>query len=232
MTKSRGIIAPRRPWTDAEIELLRRNYADSRTEDIAIALDRTPSTVYQQARKLGLNKSPQWIADTARERSMRPDHGGVKTRFTKGQQSWSKGLKGVVGVQEACRATQFKKGRKPEEARNYKPVGSLRVTRDGILERKMTDDPLVYPARRWTSVARLVWEEANGPIPAGHLVRFKHGMHTVEVEEVTIDRLECVSRAEHMRTHTYHQYGPEVASVVQLRGAITRQINKRAKEST
>ena len=232
MTKSRGILAPRKPWTELELELLRKNYADSRTEDIAQALGRTLSTTYQQARRLGLLKSAQWIADTARERSTRPDHGSAKTRFTKGQQSWNKGLKGVVGVQEACRATQFKKGRPPEESRNYKPVGSLRVTRDGILERKMTDDPLLYPARRWTPVARLVWEEANGPIPPKHLVRFKPGMHTVNVDEVTLDRLECVSRAEHMRTHTYHQYGPEVASVVQLRGALTRQINRRAKESS
>lgn len=220
-----------RPWTAAELELLRRNYADSKTEDIAIALGRTTSTVYQQARRLGLAKSPQWIADTARERSMALDHGGVKTRFVKGQKSWNDGVKGICGTHERSRATQFKKGRPPEESRNYKPVGSLRITRDGILERKMTDDPLLYPARRWTPVARLVWEEANGPIPAGHLVRFKHGMATVELEEITVDRLECVSRAEHMRTHTYHQYGPEVASVVQLRGAITRQINKRAKES-
>jgi hypothetical protein len=30
-----------------------------------------------------------------------------------------------------------------------------------------------------------------------------------------------------MRRNSYHQYGPEVAKAVQLRGAITRQINKR-----
>ena len=231
MTKSRNINRPRQPWTEVDLELLRRNYADSLTADLATALGRQPSGVYQMARKLGLEKSPAFIAETARQRTLDPNHGGRKHQFSKGQEAWNKGLKGVVGVQEACRATQFKKGRPPEEASNYRPIGSLRVTRDGILERKVTDDQSVVPARRWVAVARLVWEAANGPIPAGHLVRFKRGMATTEADEITVDRLECVSRAEHMRTHTYHQYGPEIAGLVQLRGAISRQINKRAKEA-
>lgn len=232
MTKSRNINRPRQPWTEVDIELLRRNYADSLTADLATALGRQPSGVYQMARKLGLEKSAAFIAETARARTLNPEHGGRKHQFAKGQEAWNKGLKGVVGVQEACRATQFKKGRPAHEAANYLPIGSLRVCKDGYLERKVTDDPAIVPARRWVAVHRLVWAEAHGPIPAGHLVRFKRGMATTKADEITVDRLECVSRAEHMKTHTYHQYGPEVASVVQLRGAITRQINKRTKEAT
>lgn len=222
----------RRPWTEYEDSVLRAHYASTLTADLAELLNRSLSSTFQRARKLGLEKAVEWIAETARQRSAKPDHGGRAHQFKPGVPSWSKGTKGRVGVQEGCKATQFKKGRPAEEARNYRPIGSLRITRDGILERKVTDDPSIYPARRWVSVARLVWEAANGPIPAKHLVRFKHGMATVQADEITVDRLECVSRAEHMRTHTYHQYGPEVASVVQLRGAITRQINKRTKEAT
>lgn len=222
----------RRPWTEYEDGVLRAHYASTLTADLAELLNRSLSSTFQRARKLGLEKAVEWIAETARQRSAKPDHGGRAHQFKPGVPSWSKGTKGRVGVQEGCKATQFKKGRPAEEARNYRPIGSLRITRDGILERKVTDDPSIYPARRWVSVARLVWEAANGPIPAKHLVRFKHGMATVQADEITVDRLECVSRAEHMRTHTYHQYGPEVASVVQLRGAITRQINKRTKEAT
>lgn len=231
MTKSRNINRPRQPWTEVDLELLRRNFADSRTEDLATAMERTYSTVAQKAARLGLRKSEAYLASADACRLRRGDNTGAATRFQPGQPAWNKGTKGVVGVQEACRATQFKKGRPPEEASNYRPIGSLRVTRDGILERKVTDDPGIVPARRWVAVARMVWEAANGPIPAGHLVRFKRGMATTEAEEITVDRLECVSRAEHMKTHTYHQYGPEIASVVRLRGAISRQINKRAKEA-
>lgn len=233
MTKSRNILSPRRFWTEAEVALLREHYPDRTGNAVAIMLGRPVKAIYQKAKELGLRKSEAFFASDLSGRVQRgkQDPRMRATQITPGTVPWNKGLKGVVGVQEACRATQFKKGRPAEESRNYKPIGSLRITRDGILERKVTDDPSIYPARRWTSVARLVWEKANGPIPAGHLVRFKHGMATVQVDEITVDRIECVSRAEHMRTHTYHQYGPELASVVQLRGAITRQINKRVKEA-
>lgn len=229
MTKSRNILPPRRPWTEVELELLRRNYADSLTSDLAIVQSRPAGSVHQKAAVLGLAKSAAFIADTARERSARPDHGGRKTRFQAGQASWSKGTKGVVGVQEGCRATQFKKGRPAHEARNYLPIGSLRLSKDCYLERKVTDDPALAPARRWVGVHRLVWEAEHGPVPSGHAVAFLPGRRTAELEHITVDALELVSRAELMRRNTYHQYGPEVAKVVQLRGAITRQINKRDK---
>lgn len=229
MTKPRAKREAPRPWSMAEIDRLRRDFPNSRTDDLAKALGRSYSTTAQKAYHLGLKKTEAYLSSPAAHRL--DGAKGMGTRFEKGLTPWNKGTKGVCGTQEACRATQFKKGRPPHESRNYKPIGSLRIV-DGTLERKVSDDPSVYPARRWTPVARLVWEEAHGPIPEKHLVRFKPGMATVQAEEITVDRLECVSRAEHMRTHTYHQYGPEVASVVQLRGAISRQINKRSKETT
>jgi hypothetical protein len=215
-------------WRPEYVEFVRKHFADSRTADIATALGCTYSAVAQKAAAMGLKKSEAYLASEAACRLGRGQGGA--TRFQKGQPAWNKGVKGVVGVQEACRATQFKKGRPAHEARNYLPIGSLRVCKDGYLERKISDDPSIAPARRWVAVHRLVWAEAHGEIPQGHLVRFKRGMSTTDPEQITVDRLECVSRAEHMRTHTYHQYGPEVAQVVQLRGAISRQINKRAKE--
>jgi hypothetical protein len=218
-----------RPWAAADIELLRQRFADSSTKDLAAALGRTYTTVAQKAAKLGLKKSDAYLA--SKQAGRFAGRHGTTSRFKPGLTPWNKGLKGVVGVQEACRATQFKPGRQPSEARNYKPIGSLRICRDGYVERKVTDDQSVYPARRWVAVHRLVWIAAHVEIPAGHIVRFKRGMHTTVVEEITTERLECVSRAEHMRTHTYHQYGPEIAGLVQLRGAVTRQINKRAKEA-
>lgn len=229
MTKSRNIMKPRRPWTEAELELVRRNYAYSLTKDLAVVLDRPVGAVHQKARKLGLHKDIQFIADMARERSARPGHGGAAHRFQKGVPSWSKGTKGRVGVQEGCKATQFKKGRPACEARNYVPIGSLRLSKDGYIERKVTDDPAIVPARRWVGVHRLVWEAAHGPVPAGHAVAFLPGRRTTDPERITVDGLELLTRAELMRRNTYHQYGPEVAKVMQLRGAIQRQINKRAK---
>lgn len=52
----------RRHWTDIELEILRRNYADSATEDIARALERSPRAVYDMAEGLGLRKSEAYLA--------------------------------------------------------------------------------------------------------------------------------------------------------------------------
>jgi hypothetical protein len=85
---------------------------------------------------------------------------------------------------------QFKKGRPAHEARNYLPIGSLRFTRDGYMERKVTDDPSIVPARRWVAEHRLVWEAAHGPIPDGCVVVFLDG----DPHNITLNNLRCVHR--------------------------------------
>lgn len=50
----------RRPWTALESARVRRDYGRMPVTQIAAALRRTPSSVYQHARLLGLTKSP-WI---------------------------------------------------------------------------------------------------------------------------------------------------------------------------
>lgn len=222
----------RRSWTAAEDECMRRFYPDLTGEDMAGVLKRSLSSVFQRAKVLGLNKSAAFLASA---RSGRVTHAHqhpsmVASRFKPGQAAWNKGTKGVVGVQEACRATQFKKGRPPTEARNYQPIGSLRISKDGYLERKVTDDHPV-PARRWVAVHRLVWEAANGPIPAGHIVRFCEGMKTAALELVTADRLECITRGEHAKRNHPRSHSPELARLVQLKGAITRQVNRISREA-
>ena len=156
---------------------------------------------------------------------------GLGTRIQPGATPWNKGKPGSTGTHAACRATQFHKGRPASEARNYLPIGSLRVCADGYLERKTTDDPAIARARRWIAVPRIVWEAANGSVPAGPLVVFRAGRRTTDIEKITLDALELVTRAENMRRNSVHsKYPPEVARLVQLRGALTRQINRKTKE--
>jgi len=230
MTKSRGILPSKRFWTEAEIDLLRRRYADERTEDLARLLDRPVVGVYQKAAKLGLVKSAAYLASPAACRLRRGDNVGVEHRFAKGLTPWNKGRQGITGTQAGCRATWFKKGRPASAARNYLPIGSLRV-QDGHLERKVTDDPSIVPARRWVAVHRLVWIDAHGPIPDGHVVVFRAGRKTTELELITPDALELVTRQQLMARNTRHQYGEEIKQVISLRAAISRQINKRTKEA-
>lgn len=214
-------------WTLAEEGFLADRYPHMATKYLAAALGLSERKVYQKALAMGLRKTAEYLAS---EEARRWDGiRGGETRFKPGLTPWNKGKPGTTGTQEACRATQFKAGRPPSDASNYKPIGSLRVTKDGYLEQKVSDDRTVAPARRWVALHRVVWERANGPVPEGCIVVFKAGMATTDPDLVALERVECITRAENMRRNTYHRYGPEVAKLVQLRGAITRQIRKRSK---
>ena len=87
-----------------------------------------------------------------------------ETEFKKGQTPWNKGLKCVNGSGGV--ATQFKKGQRPH---TYRPVGSERVTVDGYTEIKVADP------KTWKQKQRMIWEQANGPIPKGYKVIFADG---------------------------------------------------------
>lgn len=219
----------RRVWSVSDHETLRRMYPDHSAADCAAAIGTSLSSIYKQAKILGLKKSKEWVAATTRQRWADGRHENSLAGLALGR-AWNKGIKGSTGNHPNSKRTQFKAGRLAHEARNYRPLGSTRVCRDGYLERKVSDDPDTYPARRWQGVHRIVWEAVNGPIPKGHAVVFKEGQHTTVEHEITIDRVELVTRAELMRRNSYHnRYPKEVARLVQLRGVITRQINRRSK---
>lgn len=224
-------------WTDEMLDYLRANYATVAGTDIAKHLGVPLSSVYNYAYKIDLKKDPSFAAETTRQRWAQGRHeNSRKAHFSKGQEPKNKGrpMSEWMSAEsmERLKPTQFKKGRAPEEARNYKPIGSLRVTRDGILEQKVSDDPSIYPARRWVSVARLVWEREMGEIPPDHSIVFKKGMNTTNFDEITIDKLLCLDRADLARHNSYHNnYPKEVGRLIQLRGALTRQINKKERNT-
>jgi hypothetical protein len=222
----------RRFWTPAEDRQLTRLYATKSAAECAEALDRSESAVNMRVAKLGLTKSPEWIAGRARQRWAEGRHeNSRKAQFRAGQAAWNKGLRGVVGVQDACRRTQFKPGTVQGRAAEIEqPIGAERVTKDGILQRKVNND-LPFQ-RRWKAVHAIVWEAANGPIPAGHVVIFRPGRATTDVAKIAVDGLELVSRGELMRRNSYHtRYPKEVAQLIQLKGALNRKINRRQKEA-
>lgn len=217
-------------WTKNQVEALRLNFANWPTYLVAYVCGHSYTATARKAKSLGLRKSETFLSGPSSGRT--DGKRGTACRFQKGQTSWNKGTKGVSGNHPNTRRTQFRKGELMGAAKhNYAPIGSLRITRDGALERKVTDDPDTYPARRWVAVARLVWEAANGSIPPGHAVAFREGRATTDEHQITIDALELVSRAELMRRNSYHtRYPKEVAQLIQLKGALNRKINRRSRE--
>lgn len=217
-------------WDAAALDLLRSEFADRPTADIAAALGRSYTATAQKARLLGLEKSAAYLASEASGRLR--EGMGAASRFVKGQKAWNAGIPGSTGTHERCRANQFQKGRPAEQSNTWVPIGTVRLDKDGVPVRKVSDDLALPRKLRWVPVPRLVWIAANGPVPDGCAVVFKPGRKTSIEADITADALECISRADLMRRNTYHRYGPEIASAIQLRGAINRQINKRAKEAS
>ena len=201
MTKSRNINRPKWRPSAADIELVKRNFADTKTADLEQALGVEYHQVAKLAMRLGLEKSAQFLngTDSGRLDGVR----GSSSRFKPGQKPWNTGKK---GLQMAPEASRFKPGQKPP---NWLPIGSFRVlhTEGGsYVQIKLTDTG--YPPRDWVMYHRHVWEQAHGPIPEDHMVVFK-GPHTMDPEQITPEILECISRVEHMRRHTFHQYGQD-----------------------
>ncbi|MGV8417354.1 HNH endonuclease signature motif containing protein [Pseudomonas aeruginosa] len=114
-------------------------------------------------------------------------------------------------------ATRFKKGQKPH---TWLPVGSTRISADGYLQRKISDTG--YPPRDWKSIHILLWEEHVGPIPTGHCVCFKDN----NKQNVVIDNLELITRAERMRRNSIHRYPPELKSAIRVISKLKRTIQE------
>ena len=166
-----------RVFTEEQAELIRQEYRNCSLAELTSLVNARFKSKFtlQQLRSL------------TRNHCIRSGRSG---RFEKGHVPANKGIKGWSSGGRSVE-TQFKKGRPAHEARNYLPIGSTRLTKDGYIERKMTDDPSLVPARRWVMEHRRVWEQHNGPIPDKHVVVFLDG----DKLNCQIDNLRCVSRS-------------------------------------
>lgn len=223
----------RTPWTEDEDETLRLNYPHFPAFLIAHVLGRPRSAVYRRAELLGLKKAEGFEAHPLAHLwngTCAPE--SIAARFQPGQVPPNKGLRRPGWHAGRMRETQFKKGRPAHEARNYVPIGTEKICpKRRVLMRKVTDDPSIFPVKRWCPVHVMVWEAAHGPVAERHIVVFKPGLKSLVATEITADRLEQISLVENMRRNSFHtRYPKELAELVLLKARITRKINKRTKE--
>lgn len=115
---------------------------------------------------------------------------GLTGCFPKGQIPHNKGKKMPIEVYEKCYGTMFKKGQAPV---NYRPVGSERINVDGYVEVKVKDP------KTWKLKHRIVWEEANGPVPKGSAIIMLDGDKT----NCELSNLRLVKRSELLIINRY-----------------------------
>lgn len=195
-------------WDPQKTGRLKELYPRMKNSEIAAILGVSESSVAGYAFKLGLVKDPEWKRQQA-----------MKTAFKKGHVPPNKGKKWDEYLskekQELSRRTCFKKGDVPK---NHKPLGYERVTVDGYREIKVAE-PNVFIGKH-----RLLYEQHYGPIPEGMNIVFIDG----NKENITIENLRMESKAEKFNRccSIHNTLPPELRKLVQLKGALKRQLNK------
>lgn len=224
LADARSKQAPRRFWTPAEEKLLIELYPATPMPELMQRFNRLDRAIYSKAKAMGLSRSAEYLASEHACRLRKGDNVGAEFRFKAGQQPWNAGMNGwQAGGRSA--ETRFKPGTiNGSAAERLKPVGFERVTDDGILQRKIrADGP---PHRRWQSVHEIIWEEHNGPRPAGHLVVFKDGNRC----NFSLNNLELISRAENCRRNSIHRYPPELKHAIRTLAKLKRTIEDTTNE--
>lgn len=211
--------ARRKYWTREEIRRLRALYPDMPTARVARALRRSVGSIIGMACSLRLRKSAAYLASPAAGRLRRGDNVGAAYRYPKGHVPANKGLRRPGWHRGRMKETWFKRGNKPH---TWVPVGTEVLDADGYRKRKVSDDRTKPSRFNWRFVHVLVWERRHGRVPRGHVVAFKNG----DRGDIRLGNLELITRRELMRRNSVHNLPKALADVIQLRGALVRQIRR------
>lgn len=211
----------RRPWSAADVERLRALYSSTNTQELAYQLGRSLTTTYAKANGLGLRKTADYLASADACRFRRDASPGIPYRYPKGHVPANKGLRRPGWHAGRMRETQFRKGQFPiNKDPEFYVLGALRVNSDGYIDMRTSFEP---GACGWTALHRILWTDANGPVPKGHKLYFKDG----DPLNVEIGNIGIRSNADQMRLNTIHNLPAPLKASIQLLGQLKRRIREK-----
>lgn len=132
---------------------------------------------------------------------------GVNCQYKKGNDPYTKGKKWEEYMSpealENAKKCLYPKGHVSE---NKLPLGTITKTKDGYLLIKVKEKGGQWD--RWALLHRVLWEQANGPIPPGMMITFLDG----NKDNVSLENLALISLAENaiLRTKGYRSSNPEI----------------------
>ena len=127
---------------------------------------------------------------------------GRTGRFVKGQKAHNKGQKLTAEIYAKAEPTMFRKGNLPH---NTHPVGKERMTKDGYIRVKVSDDRTVPSRKNWKFKHHLIYEAEHGPIPEGHTVTFLDG----DKSNFSLENLVCIPREINLRMNQSDLYSTD-----------------------
>lgn len=192
---------------------LRKHYLDTPEKRLADKIGKSSTFVRIRLRQLGLIVPPEIIEQRKQESRIKP-----------GAISFNKGLKQRDFMSPAAirrtKATRFKKGQLPKSTKHDLAI-TVRLYNRGVKQLWIR-----VAVGKWVPLHRYQWEQVHGPIAPRLKLIFKD-RNTLNCN---VDNLELVTPAELMRRNSFwFNYPKPLASIIQLRGALKRQINKHLK---
>jgi hypothetical protein len=200
--------------TAKEIKFLKENYLAMPVKRMATRLGRSHTFVQLRLKALGLvvprEIIEKWITES---------------RIKKGDAPPNKGRKMAeymsAAAIRASKKTRFKKHHLPHNTR-YDGCVTIRTDNRGVKYKFIR-----CSKNNWIPLQRYIWEQKKGPIPKGGKIVFKDK----NPMNLKISNLKLVTSKQLMKLNSLHNYPKPVAELIQLRGALNRQINKRLKQT-
>lgn len=193
-------------FTLEEDAIIKENYLDLPIKALGNLIGRSYTGVNTRLRQLGL-VIPQELRDERKKIGM----------FRKGSVPPNKGKKMSPEVYEKAKHTFFQKNHIPHNAKNDWEEAKCRDSSGRTYWR------IKLPGKRKLVYKHIwLWEEEYGKVPKGYNIIFKNG----DSLDCRIDNLECISNAELMSKNSLHRFPEDLKKIIQLKGALKRQINK------
>lgn len=187
---------------------LREHYPHISTPSVAEIIGVSALCVSNRARRLGLRKTPERLKQLLSPQAFQRNH-----------ETWAR-----------WREKQTNPIPRKRKQNTYERVGDHSI-QNGVLMILIRGNRKKRTRTKWISMHRHIWEAANGPVPAGHVVSFKPGRATTVEAEITLDAIEVLSRGDLMRRNSFRTHlDPETCRLVQLQGVLSRRIRRLSKE--
>lgn len=209
----------RKPWHDADIEILKRLYAFNTTSSIALELNRPIHSVYSKAHSLGLSKNEHFYKSELSGRIIKESTLSVKTQFRKGNKPFNTGMKAEDFMSHETlikfRANSYKKGHLPHNTKTDGTI-SLRKDKSGYSYRFIRTS-----IGEWEALHVYNWKQKYGPVPCGFIVVFQ----TADKTNYDVSNLELITRKDNMLRNTIQHYPAELRETMKALKKLTHQIN-------
>jgi len=195
-----------RKFTQEEDDFLRNNYLTIPAVRISKMLKRSKVAAAQRMKLLGIVVPPEIIEEFKKQ-----------SQFKTGQTPLNKGKKMPAHIYEKLKNTMFKKGQLPHNTASSNGEIRIRTHRSGIRYKYMR-----VSIAKWELYHRIIWQEANGPIPEEMLIVFKDG----DTMNCSIENLEMITMEENMKRNTIQRFPQELKEVIFLQNKINRKVHE------